>query len=141
MGGGGLMLFARKGVICKRVSTFESPTIECICSELTVCKKRWVMFSIYRPPGISILELFFKELSSSLKSALDKHDNVIIMGDIHIDTPDIMHYGHTKLNSFCYVFGLSNIAKDKTCFTKRHSSPIDVFLMSKPRSFYNMAVF
>ena len=26
--GGGLMLFIRKGVICKRGSTFESPSIE-----------------------------------------------------------------------------------------------------------------
>ena len=134
------MLFARKGVIWKRVSTFESPAIECICSELTVCKKRWVMFSIYRAPEISNLELFLNELSSSLNSALDKHGNVIIMGDMNIDTHDIKHYGHTKLNSFCDVFGRSNIVKDKTCFTKSYSSSIDVFLTNKPRSFYNTTV-
>ena len=99
------------------------------------------MFSIYRPHDISNLELFFNELSSSLNSALDKHDNVIIMGDINIDTHDITHYGHTKLNSFSDVFGLSNIVKDKTCFTKSHILSIHVLLTNKPRSLYNTTVF
>ena len=46
----------------------------------------------------------------------------MIMGDINIDTHDIQHPGYTKLISFCDVFGLSNLVKDKTCFTKNHSS-------------------
>ena len=87
--GGGLMLFLRKGVICNRVSIFESLAIECICSDLTSCKKRWVIFSIHRPPDVSNLELLFKELSSSR--------------EINIDTHDVRHYGHTKLNSMCHV--------------------------------------
>ena len=105
--GGGLMQFVRKGVVCNRVSTFESPAIEIICSDLMVCKKRWVIFSIYRPPDASNLELFFRELSSCLNAALDKYDNVMIMGDINIDTHDIQHPGYTKLISFCNVFGMS----------------------------------
>ena len=133
--GGGLMQFVRKGVVCNRVSTFESSTIEIICSDLMVCKKRWVIFSIYRPPDASNLELFFRELSTSLNSALDKYDNVIIMGDINIDTHDFQHSGYTKLHSFSDVFGLSNLVKDKTCFTKGHSSSIDVLLTNKLRSF------
>ena len=84
--GGGLIQFTRKGVVCNRVSNFENPQIECICSEPMVCKKRWVVFSVYRPPEASNMELFFRKLSSSLNSALDKYDNVIIMGDINIDT-------------------------------------------------------
>ena len=84
--GGGLMQFVRKGVVCNRVSTFESPNIEVICSDLMACKKRWAIFSIYRTPDASNLELFFRELSSSLNSAMDKYDNVMIMGDINIDT-------------------------------------------------------
>ena len=139
--GGGLMQFVRKGVLCNRVLTFEGPSIELICSELTVCKKKWIIFSIYRPPDAANLELFFRELSFSLNSALDKYDNVMIMGDIKIDTHDIQHPGYTKLISFCDVFGLSNLVKDKTCFTKNHSSSIDVMLTNKPKCFQNTSVF
>ena len=74
---------------------FENPEIECICSELMVCKKRWVDFTVYRPPA-SNLGLFFRELSSSLNLALDKYNNVISMGDINIDAHDIHHSGYTK---------------------------------------------
>ena len=96
--GGGLMQCIR--MVCNRVSTFENPEIECICSELMVCKKRWVVFSVYRPPEASNMELFFRKLSSSLYSSLNKYDNVIIMIDINIDTHDIHHYEYTKLISF-----------------------------------------
>ena len=87
------------------------------------------------------MELFFRKLSSSLNSALDKYDNVIIMGDINIDIHDIHHSGYTKLMSFCDSYGLSNLVKDKTCFTKGHSSSIDVLLTNKPRCFQNISVF
>ncbi len=136
----GVMQFIRKGVVCNRVPTFESLSLELISSELTVCKKKWVFFSIYRPPDAANLELFFKELSLSLNSALDKYDNALIMGDINIDTHDTQHPGHAKLISFCDVFGLSNLVKDKTCFTKGHSSSIDVMLTNKPRCFQNTSV-
>ena len=77
--GGGLMQFVRKGVVSNRISTFESPAIEIFCSDLMVCKKRWAIFSIYRPSVSSNLELFFRELSSCLNAALDKYDNVMII--------------------------------------------------------------
>ena len=46
-----------------------------------------------------------------------------------------------KLSSFCDVFGLSNLVNDKTCFTKNHSTSIDVMLTNKPRCFQNTTVF
>ena len=57
------------------------------------------------------MELLFRKLSSSLNSALDKCDNVIIMGNINIDTHDIHHSGYTKLISFCDICGLSYLVK------------------------------
>ena len=59
---GCLIQIIRKGVACNRVSTFESPEIECIYSELVACKRRWVVFSVYRPPEASNMELFFGKL-------------------------------------------------------------------------------
>ena len=40
-----------------------------------------------------------------------------------------------QLNDFCDTFGLTNMIKEKTCFTKNHSSRIDLILSNKPSSF------
>ena len=63
------------------------------------------------------------------------------MGDINIDTQNKTDPGFDKLASFCDVFGLSNLVKSKTCFTKNHSSSIDVILTNRPRSFQKTSVF
>ena len=63
------------------------------------------------------------------------------MGNININTHDTQHPGYIRLISFCDVFGLSNSVKDKTCYTKNHSSAIDVILTKRPRCFQNTSVF
>ena len=49
--GGGLIEFAKKGLICKRLKNFATITSKWICSEITICNKKWLCFSIYRPPS------------------------------------------------------------------------------------------
>ena len=95
------------------MSILENPEIECICYELMVRKKRWVVFCVYRRPAASNMKLFFRKLSSSLNSALDKYDHVMITSHINIDTHDIHHSGYTNLTSFCDIYGLSNLVEDK----------------------------
>ena len=138
--GGGLLQYSRNGIICNRMTAFEVPSLELLCSELTVAKKKWIIYSIYRPPNSNI-ETFLSDLFSSVNRALDSYDNIIIMGDINIDTHDRADPGFEKLMSFCDVFDLTNIVKSKTCFTKNHSSSIDVILTNRPRSFQKTSVF
>ena len=138
--GGGLMQYTRNGIICNRVPTFEVSSLELLCSELVVTKKKWIIYSVYRPPNCN-LDIFFSHLSTSLNRALDKYDNTIIMGDINIDTHSKTDPGFDKLVSFCDIFGLSNLVTSKTCFTKNHSSSIDVILTNRPRSFQKISVF
>ena len=99
-----------------------------------------IIYSIYRPPNTN-KETFFSDLSTSLNRALDRYDNIIVMGDINIDTHNEKDPGFVKLASFCDVFGLSNLVTSKTCFTKNHSSSIDVILTNRPRSFQKTSVF
>ena len=84
--GGGIMLYARKGVVCNRVPTLETRSLELLCSEMIVNKKKWIVYSIYRPPESNNIDAFFSDLSITLNSALDKYENIIVMGDINIDT-------------------------------------------------------
>ena len=97
-------------------------------------------FCFCRPPD-SNLDTFFVDLSVSLNQALDNYDNVVVMGDINIDTHDAQHPGYNKLASFCDIFGLSNLVTTKTCFAKSHRSSIDVIPTKKPRSFLKTSVF
>ena len=139
--GGGIMLYVRKGVVCNRVPILETRSLELLCSELVVNKKKWIVYSIYRPPESSNIDAFFTDLSITLNSALDKYENIILMGDINIDTLNKQDTGYNRIVSFCDVFGLSNLVTAKTCFTKNTSSSIDVILTNRPRCFQKTSVF
>ena len=65
--------------------TFETVNSECICSELTISYKKWICFSVYRPPPQENLERFFDELLSCLSKASETYENFIAMGDFNID--------------------------------------------------------
>ena len=61
--GGGLIVFTRKDLITKRIIELESTEIEVICLELTIAKRKWAIFSVYRPPRSVNLASFFSELN------------------------------------------------------------------------------
>ena len=52
--GGGLMIFVRHDIITRRLQDFEPKDLECICIELTLSKKKWAIFSVYRPQSENI---------------------------------------------------------------------------------------
>ena len=80
--GRGLIESVRKGLICKRTAKYELKSNECICSEITFSKKKWVIFSIYRPPNVENLTDFFKERTTSLLKVTSNYENIIVMGDL-----------------------------------------------------------
>ena len=61
-------------------------------------------------------------------------DDFIVMGDFNIDANLPIHE-HGKLEEFCNLFDLSNLIKSNTCFTKTHSSKIDLILTNNSNSF------
>ena len=82
--GGSLIEFVRRGLICKRMRNYDPKHSECLCSEPTFTNKRWICFSVYRPPESSNFSTFFEELTS-LSKAILKYENLLIMGDFNID--------------------------------------------------------
>ena len=44
--GGGLIEFVKKSFICKTLPEYTSAKIECICSEITISKNKWICSSI-----------------------------------------------------------------------------------------------
>ena len=102
--------------------------------KVTISNKTWIIFSIYRPPDYANLLAFFKGLGKYLNQACENYDNFIVMRDFNIDIRKTSPESH-KLDEFCSLFSLTIIIKSNTCFTKLHSSIIDLFLTNKPNFF------
>ena len=81
----GVLVYIRKGTPCKRLKSFEEPDIESICFEKTIKQRKWIIFSIYRPPYDNNLQQYFNYISKMVDKALCKYENFIIMGDLNID--------------------------------------------------------
>ena len=65
---------------------------------------------------------------------MSNYENIIVMGDFNIDIK-CKGVGSNNLSDFCDLFHLTNIVKSDTCFTKTHTSLIDLILTNKPSSF------
>ena len=61
-------------------------------------------------------------------------DNFIVMDDLNIDI-NLPSHEHDKLEEFCNLFDFPNLIKLYTCFTKTHSSKIDLILTSNSNFF------
>lgn len=59
----------------------------------------------------------------------------IVMGYFNIDTDKPYSPAWAQLNDFCDKYDLTNMIHKKTCFSKNHSSRIDLTLSNKLSSF------
>ena len=134
--GGGLMVFVKNDIIAKCLTELEPKYIECICAELNISKENWIIFVVYRPPEYSLSE-FFEKLSEVVDLAITKYENVVILGDINVDTQDSNSLGFNKVQDLCDISGLRNLIRTTTCKTKTSSSSIDIILTTRTQSFKN----
>ena len=135
--GGGLLVYIRKGTPCKRLKIFEDASIESICFEITVKQRKWIIFSIYRPPYDNNLQQYFDYISKMVDKALGKNENFIIMGDLNIDSERDKGLKADLLRKFCDTYSFQNLIKAKTCFTKSSESSLDVILTNRTRLFFH----
>ena len=76
---------------------------------------------------------FFEEMTTSLTKVTSSYENITI-GDFNIDIT-CRGVSSNTLSDFCDLFHLTNIVKCDTCYTKTHTSFIDLILTNKPPSF------
>ena len=90
------MIFVRNDIITRRLQDFEPKDFECICTELKLSEKKWAIFFVYRSQSENISG-FFDKRANSIDRAINIYDNVVIMGDININTQDHQSQGTNKL--------------------------------------------
>ena len=86
--GGGLIVYVRNGIPVRRIKTFEPPHQEIICLEITINKSKWLIYSFYRSESFRDLTTFLEELKKSIDKAINKYENIVLMGDINVDMSD-----------------------------------------------------
>jgi len=132
--GGGLLLYIKKGIPCKRLMKFEHPDIEAIIVEIQIGNRKWCVISIYRSEDVTP-GVFIEKLSQSVDQILDSFESLIIIGDININSLDKSTPKFKHLGDFCDTYGMTNLVKEPTCFQSESPTSIDVILTNKPRSF------
>ena len=106
---------------------------------MTIAKKKWLCFSIYRPPAPENLVSFLEELTDCLSKGSKFYENCIISDDFSIDVK-VAVSDLDKLEELCYLFNLTSLIIYEPCFTRDHKSTIDLILTNKPKSFQNTCI-
>ena len=90
----GLFEFVRKRFICKRLKKLEPKCSEVICVEFTISNKKWICFSVYKPPTQNDLDCFFNKLTTSLSQTSEMYDSFMVTGNLNFEK-------HGKLEKCC----------------------------------------
>ena len=122
--GGGLLLYTRSDIPTRQL-TLMHRTIECIITEMTISKKKWLVVGTYNPHKSQISDHLLK-LGQNLEHYLKSYDNVIILGDFNVEISD------EAMEDFCSLFNLSSLIKEPTCFKNAENpSSIDLILTNR----------
>ena len=72
----------------------------------------------------------------TLNKALNEYDNLLLAGDLNINTLRATSDSSNHLSDLNDTFSLTNLVTDSTCFKSNKGSLIDLMLTNKPKSFY-----
>ena len=126
---GGVIVYVRENIPCKRRRDLELQGLESIWLELKL-KSKVVLFGLfYRPPNSNSEILEKIDQSTDLAMDADVSD-VIITGDFNINFTD--NQSRNKLLSVVNQYALFQIGDEPTHFTETSSSIIDLFFTRNP---------
>ena len=132
--GGGLLLFYRDHIPCKKIKLDFNPEIEVIVVEINMKKRKWVLIGSYNLHKDKIRD-HLDSIDKLLNELSIKYDNSILIGDFNSE----MH--EEPMNVFCTIYNLKNLVKEPTCFKNiDNPSCIDLILTNKPLYFQTTTV-
>ena len=126
--GGGLLVYVRSDIPAHRLNSFNfSNDIECISFEINLRKKKWVLFSVYRPPNQS-QDYFFENLGRALDQYSENYENFMFIGDFNMTETE------EQLKNFLGLYSLKNLVHEPTCYKSQTAKCIDLVLANRNRS-------
>ena len=83
---GGKIVFIKQGLIVNRLKQLETKISETIFLELTISNKKWLLAFAYGPLNNAKKQLLFNEITESFSKAVSSYENILLMGDLNINT-------------------------------------------------------
>ena len=121
-GGGGLLVYVKNEVSCKRRPDLENEQLECIWLEVKPKKsKSFLVGQVYRPPNSSIV--WNETFEDCLENALKEEKEMYILGDMN---RDLLNEQIKRLwTEYMEPFGLTQLVSEATRVTHDSSTLID----------------
>ena len=127
-----MVVSVKIGIPVKRVHALEPASLDVICFEITIAKRKWLIYSFYKSETFTQLPKFLEELKKSVDMAINKYENIILMVDINVDMSSLneLKVNYYDVNEFCDIFSFTNLVKQTTCLTPtaKHPSLIELYL-------------
>ena len=135
--GGGLMIYVKNGVCCKRRPDLENGRLECIWLEVKPVKsKPFLVGHIYRPPNSGVIwnELF----EDCLENVLKEEKELYILGDINRDL--LNNQINKAWSDYIEPFGLTQLVSEATRVTSHSRTLIDHIYSNCPENVNSLDV-
>ena len=127
---GGIVVYVKENIPCKRRHDLELNTIECIWLELNIKNKKLLVGTFYRPPNST--PLILADIENSIGLAIDTGiQNVVILGDFNLNFLNTQ--SKSKINNICRQFNLTQLITEPTNFAETSSTMIDLILVNNLR--------
>ena len=120
---GGILVYVKDGIPCKRRTDLELINIECVWVEVNVRNKRVLVGTFYRPPNS--LPLVLSDIENSIGLAVDTGiSDIVILGDFNLNM--LATQSQRKINDLCQQYRLIQLINEATNFTESSASIIDL---------------
>lgn len=128
---GGVMVYVKHDIPCKRRHDLELLTVECLWLEIAVKSKKMLIGTFYRPPNSS--PTILSDIESSIGLAIDTGiPDIVITGDFNFNV--LNPASNAKITSICQQYNLHQLITEPTNFTEFSSTIIDLILVSNLHS-------
>ena len=125
---GGVAIYVKESVTCKRRHDLEINNLECIWVEIKTNGHTLLVAGMYRPPNAN--QNYWTLISESVDRAKNTNiSDIIIVGDLNNDLLTPSKCKHLK--DLMTNYGLTQLINEPTNFTEQSSSLIDIIMTSK----------
>ena len=128
---GGIIVYIKNDIPCKRRQDLELLNIECVWLEVNIKNRKLLVGTFYRPPCSS--SQILTDIENSIGLAVDTGiSDIVITGDFNINM--LNPQSEKKILDICKEYNLKQLINEPTHFTESSSTLIDLILVSNVQS-------
>ena len=127
---GGVIIYVKENIPCKRILDLEIDGFECIWLEIKLKNKTILLSLVYRPLNSPAQTL--ADIENSIDFACDINiGNIVITGDFNLNYLDTS--SKRKITSVFNQYNLTQLIREPTHFTENSSSLLDLVYTNNPQ--------